>query len=156
MKFFPTTVPLVVISPMCSINTASTTGAIIDMAPISNFGIVNAGIANQPALTIVLLSKTPICQDKAYPTNTAIIIASCLKKPFPKNVIDKAVARVITANMKLLDAIEKATGIRFNPITIIIGPITCEGKKSFTFCTPIAETINDISTYINPATTIPP
>ena len=60
IKFFPTTCPLVVISPTCSINTANTTGTIINIADKSNLGRVKFGTAKNVASDIAPVSTIPI------------------------------------------------------------------------------------------------
>ena len=89
---------------------------------------------------------------------TAIIIASCDINPFVNLFMLKANPNVIIAIINALPepaspaineftpAISKAVGIRFTPITIIIGPTTCAGKILLILDTPIFFIINETTT----------
>ena len=55
-----------------------------------------------------------------------------------------AIAKVINAITKLAEAILKAVGNKFNPITTIIAPVTCAGKYNLILFTPTTFTIIDI------------
>ena len=58
------------------------------------------------------------------PTNMAIITLNCLMLPLANLFIPTATANVIIATTKLFIAISTALGIKFNPITIIMAPVT--------------------------------
>ena len=126
------------------------------MAPISNLGRVKFGTAISWALAIAPVSTNPENNDIVYPTATPQSIAICEKNPLPKYFMANVVPSVIAAIIIFVLAMLNAVGIKFNPITIIIGPTTCAGKTVFNLSVPIFLIKNDIITYMRPAINIPP
>ena len=63
-----------------------------------------------------------------YPTTIPAITGSNLRKPFTYRFTMATVARTINAIGQFWLALSMAVGARFNPITIMIGPVITGGS----------------------------
>ena len=79
-----------------------------------------------------------------------------LNMPFPQILKKMTVHRAIRARGQHMEALLIADGASPRPIQMMMGPVTIGGRKRMTFFSPTSRMTRASTTYIRPATTIPP
>ena len=122
--------------PICSDVITRSTGKIIKIAPISNFGAWKFGIANHEASTTCVKSRIPQASAVRYPAITAIKIGITDKNPlnkiFPNTATPNVTANTITFFGSILSskspALLAAEPDNSRPINATTGPIAAGGS----------------------------
>ena len=76
--------------------------------------------------------------------------------PLPQMLATTMTAMAKMARGQQVEALATAEGARFNPMRMMMGPVTTGGRKCITRWTPTAFTMAAITTYKRPAATMPP